>query len=353
MRTLRPKDPFLWICSILLWWVGLLGLFSLSRGTNYPLDLCLHQGAVGLLGIALATGCALGRWTTLNRALPWLLALSALSLGAVLLVGTTVNGATRWLSVPLLGGFQPSEPAKLVALLWTAHLMSTRAPAGGLVGVLGVVGLLAGMVFLQPDLGTALLLAGSCVLLAFIGGAPWKPLAALGVAGGASMPWLLSEYQWKRIHTLLAPESDPSGAGWNLEQSKIAIGSGGLWGKGALQGLQGPLDFLPEAHSDFIFAVLNEEYGFLGCLLVVLLLATLVGRLLWHAGSVSHPMRRLALIGIALHLALHGLLNIGMTVGMAPVTGSPLPFVSFGGTALVVNFVAVGIAEMILRAQRF
>jgi rod shape determining protein RodA len=354
MANLRPKDPWLWACPVLLWLSGLMGLYSLSRGPSYPLQLCLHQASVGLLALLGALLCARLRWSTVVRALPWALALTILSLLGVLLFGTNVNGATRWLSLGPLGSFQPSEPAKLVALLWTAHLLCRlRDPQRALGAVLGLVGLLAGLVFLQPDLGTALVLVTSCVLLAFIGGAPWKPLAALGLCAAILLPWLLDDYQWQRIHTFLAPESDPAGAGWNLEQSKIAIGSGGLWGKGAMLGLQGPLDFLPEAHSDFIFAVLNEEYGFLGCLLLVLLLSTLVGRLFWQASQTSHPMRRLVLIGLGLHFALHALLNIGMTVGVAPVTGSPLPFLSFGGTALAVNFLAIGLAEAILRAQRF
>jgi rod shape determining protein RodA len=354
MGNQRPKDPFLLICPVLLWLFGLMGLWSLSRGAHYPIALAGRQAVLGLFGIAIATLCARLRWASIARALPWALGLSVLSLLGVLLFGTNINGATRWLSMGPLGSFQPSEPAKLVAVLWTARLVCrAKDPRLGLLSVLAVVALLGGLIFLQPDLGTALVLAATCVLLAFVGGAPWQPLAALGCGGGLLLPWLLDDYQWKRIHIFLAPESDPSGAGWNLEQSKIAIGSGGLLGKGAFLGLQGPLDFLPEAHSDFIFSVLNEEYGFLACLLVVLLVGTLVGRLFWHAAGTAHPLRQLVLVGIGLHFALHAVLNMGMTIGIAPVTGSPLPFVSFGGTALLVNFAAIGIAESILRAQRF
>lgn len=354
MSLVRPKDPFLWLCPVLLWLFGLMGLWSLSRGANYPLDLLGRQAVIGLLGLAAGLFCARLRWATIWRALPWALGFSVFSLLAVLVFGTTINGATRWLSLGPLGSFQPSEPAKLVAVLWTARLTcQAREPLRGLAWVLGLVALLGGLIFLQPDLGTALILAGTCLALAFVGGAPWKPLAGLAVAGGAILPWFLDDYQWQRIHIFLDPQIDPSGAGWNLEQSKIAIGSGGLLGKGAFLGLQGPLDFLPEAHSDFIFSVLNEEYGFLACLLVIVLEATLVGRLFWHAQGLQHPQRQLVLVGLGLSFALHALLNVGMTVGLAPVTGSPLPFVSFGGTALLMNFLAVGLAESILRAQRF
>lgn len=354
MRSERSRDLFLWLCPILLWLFGLAGLWSLSRGANYPLALAQRQAAMGGLGLAGGLICARLRWSHIVRALPLALVLSTLSLLAVLFFGTTINGATRWLQLGPFGSFQPSEPAKLVALLWTAQLMvNARNPLRGLGSVLGLAAVLGGLIFLQPDLGTALVLAGTCVALAYVGGAPWKPLAGLAAVGAAGLPWFLDEYQWRRIHIFLAPESDPSGAGWNLEQSKIAIGSGGLLGKGAFLGLQGPLDFLPEAHSDFIFAVLNEEYGFLGCALVLLLLSTLVGRLFWHAYHTIHPMRRLVLVGLGLSFAFHALLNAGMTVGVAPVTGSPLPFVSYGGTALLVNFVAIGLAESSLRAQRF
>lgn len=354
MRNERAKDPLLWICPVLLWLCGLLGLWSLSRGANYPLELCARQAVIGLCGLALGWLCGQLRWSSLQRVLPWALGLSLVSLVAVLLVGTTINGATRWLQLGPLGSFQPSELAKLVALLWTARLTSQAETARrGLIHTLGIVVLLAGLIFLQPDLGTALVLAITCVLLAFIGGAPWKPLAVLSAGAALVLPPFLDDYQRKRIAIFLAPESDPSGAGWNLEQSKIAIGSGGVWGKGAFLGLQGPLDFLPEAHSDFLFSVLNEEYGFFGCLFMVLLLATVVGRLFWHAANTSHPFRRLVLVGVGLHIALHALLNMGMTVGLAPVTGSPLPFVSFGGTALLVNFLALGCCESALRAQRF
>lgn len=354
MRPLRWKDPFLWMAPVLLWLFGLCALFSLSRAPSYPVELAWRQTVTGALGLGL--GSLVGRipWASLVRCIPYLGGLAAVLLLAVLSVGSTVNGATRWLVLGPLGSFQPSEFAKLVALLITAQLWAEAdSPARALRSTGVVVALFSGLIFLQPDLGTALVLALSCTGLAFLTGAPWRPLAGLALAGLALLPWLLSDYQWKRIAIFLDPQSDPAGAGWNLEQSKIAIGSGGLWGKGAFLGLQGPLDFLPEAHSDFIFAVLNEEYGFLACLLIALLSATLVGRLWYHARRTRHPLRQAVLYGLAIHFALHGLLNTAMTIGLAPVTGSPLPFVSYGGTALLLNFLALGWAESALQAQRF
>ncbi len=354
MRWRLTRDPLIWLCPIGLWLFGLLGLWSLSRGANYPLSLFVRQACAGLLGLLAAQACAQLRWPTILKLLPWALGFSTASLVSVLAFGTNINGATRWLSLGPLGSFQPSEPAKLSALVATAYLMTrSDSTREGLAKTLGLVLLFSLLVFLQPDLGTALVLASGCVILAFLGGAPWRPLAALGGSAALILPWVLDDYQWRRIHTFLSPESDPSGAGWNLEQAKIAIGSGGILGKGPFAGLQGPLDFLPEAHSDFIFAVLSEEYGFLACLWVVVLTSLLVGRLFWQSTQTSHPMRQLVLVGIGVHFSLHALLNLGMTIGIAPVTGSPLPFVSFGGTALLVNFLAVGIAEAILRAQRF
>lgn len=348
------RDPLLWLCPIGLWLAGLLELWSLSRGLNYPVSLLIRQSVIGLLGLLTALFLARLRWPTVLRLLPWGVGLSAVSLLAVLAIGTNINGAERWLSLGPLGSFQPSEPAKLSAMVATAYLMTrSKTASQGLAKTLAMVGLFALLIFFQPDLGTALVLAGVSVGLAYLAGAPWKPLAALLGSAVAVLPWCLDEYQWQRIHTFLTPESDPSGAGWNLEQAKIAIGSGGVWGKGAFHGLQGPLDFLPEAHSDFIFAVLSEEYGFLACLWVVCLTTTLVSRLFYHGRKLSHPMRALVLVGLGLHFSLHAALNLGMTIGIAPVTGSPLPFVSFGGTALFCNFAAIGLAEAILRAQRF
>ncbi len=310
---------------------------------------------MGLVGILLGLLVARLAWTSLLKAIPWGLGFTVLSLIAVLFVGTEINGATRWLSLGPLGSFQPAEFAKLFALMGTAAI-TCRVPlpqARVFLYTFALIGVSAGLIFLQPDLGTALVLAATCLLLAFIGGLAWPPLALLGLSGAILLPWYLDEYQWNRIQVFLAPHSDPSGLGWNLEQSKIAIGSGGLTGKGAFLGLQGPLDFLPEAHSDFLFSVLAEEYGFAGCCFITLLLATLVGRLFWHSTQTRHPLRRLVLIGLGLHFAIHGLLNIAMTIGVAPVTGSPLPFVSFGGTALITNFLVIGLAEAILRSQTF
>lgn len=355
MSRPKLKDPLLWVCSILLWLFGLVGLWSLSRGANYPVALAHRQLTMGVIGLLLGLLVARLSWTTLLKALPWAIGFTVLTLVAVLMVGTEINGATRWLSLGPLGSFQPAELAKLFGLLGTATIACRVPPPQGRVFLytLALIAVMAGLIFLQPDLGTALVLTATCLLLAFIGGLAWPPLALLGLCGAFLLPWFLDEYQWNRIHVFLAPHSDPSGLGWNLEQSKIAIGSGGLTGKGAFLGLQGPLDFLPEAHSDFLFSVLSEEYGFLGCCLITLLLATLVGRLFWHSTHTRHPLRRLVLIGLGLHFAIHGLLNVAMTVGVAPVTGSPLPFVSFGGTALITNFLVIGLAEAILRSQTF
>lgn len=353
MRSWRREDPLLWLCPILLWLLGLAELLSLSRGSSYPIELCNRQLAIGIVGVGLSFGISKLAWQTIAKFVPIVLALATCSLMATLWMGTTINGAERWLSLGPLGSFQPSELAKLLSILYTARIMSL-APSvkAGLIKVLALVGTLAGLIFCQPDLGTALVLTASCLLLALIAGAPWKPILGLGAAGITIAPFILSDYQWERLHIFISPGSDLDGTGWNLEQSKIAIGSGGLLGKGAFQGLQGPLGFLPEAHSDFIFSALSEEFGFLASLLVVLLLATIVGRLFRHGRNTSLPQRRLVLIGLGLHFALHGILNLAMTVGIVPVTGSPLPFMSYGGTALLLNFCAIGLAQGILRDSR-
>ncbi len=356
MSNKRSIDVLLWLPAIGLWLIGLVGLWSLSRGLNYPHSLVWRQGVAGLLGLVLALACSRLKLARLTAVLPWATACCAGALLLVLVFGLEVNGARRWLELGPLGSFQPSEPAKVATLLSVALLISLRWGQSTLRMYLPNLALLvffAALIFAQPDLGTAIILTTTGLSVLFLSGAPWWPLLALSALAVLALPRFLDPYQMQRLKTFLTPDADPTGAGWNLEQSKIAIGSGGLSGKGAFLGLQGPLDFLPEAHSDFLFSVLAEEYGFLGCSLILALSAVLVGRLFWHGYQATHPFRRLALLGLAVHFGLHTVLNTAMTVGLAPVTGSPLLFVSFGGSALVSSFLAVGIAQSLVWAKRF
>jgi rod shape determining protein RodA len=319
-------------------------------------------------------------------------------LAAVLVIGTGAGPAEsvgRWIQVGPLR-FQPSEFAKIAAILGVAWLLSTReAPPAGIRDVIApsaLLGVLLGLVVLQPDLGTALAFVGILFAVLYWAGTPTLHLFFLAspglalvlsfstvvwsvyfvalvltvylsryrlylvestgvilanlAAGTIAMPvWSsLAEYQRNRLLVFLDPAMDPRGAGWNLIQSKVAIGSGGLTGKGFTQGTQKRLDFLPEQHTDFIFSVIGEELGFLGAALAILLFAALLYRLVQLAEKVDDPFAGLVLFGIFGAWIVHIFINIGMTVGIVPITGIPLPFVSYGGTFLLTCWVMTGLA---------
>ncbi len=319
-------------------------------------------------------------------------------LGATLVLGTgsgTAEGVGRWLQV---GGirFQPSELAKLATILALARLLATRdSPPSALKDLLAPSALVAlplGLVVLQPDLGTALAFVGILFAALFWAGTPASQLFLLAspgfalllsfdtliwsvyfmglvllvyllryrlylvesvgvllanlAAGTIAMPlWSsLADYQKNRLLVFLDPGLDPQGAGWNLIQSKVAIGSGGLLGKGFTQGTQKRLDFLPEQHTDFIFSVVGEELGFMGTTVVILLFAFVLVRLVRLAERVGDPFAGLVLFGIFGAWLVHIFINVGMTIGLVPITGIPLPFVSYGGTFLVMCWLSVALA---------
>lgn len=337
-----------------------------------------------------------GRWLEWGAAPAYLLGI--LLLGAALAVGTGAGPAEsvgRWIQVGPIR-FQPSEFAKIAAILGLARFISSRdGPPSKLMdfvppGVLTAVPL--GLVVLQPDLGTALAFVGILFAILFWSGAPLLHLfllaspglalilsfdtriwsiyfVGLGIAvyllryrlylteslavvlanlaaGTVALPvWnSLADYQKNRLLVFLDPGMDPRGAGWNLIQSKVAIGSGGFLGKGFTQGTQKRLDFLPEQHTDFIFSVIGEELGFVGSTATVLLFAALLYRLVRMAEQTSDPFAGLVLFGIFGAWLVHVFINVGMTIGIVPITGIPLPFVSYGGTFLLTCWVMTGLA---------
>ena len=323
---------------------------------------------------------------------------SLILLAATLVIGTgagTAVGVKSWIRIGPLG-FQPSEIAKLATILVLARLLSQRdEPLGSLRDILAPASLVAAplmLVMLQPDLGTAMAFVGILFAMLFWAGTPvallllvaspvpglilsydtklwsWYILAVVGflyfyryrlflfesvtvvlanfAAGTVARPlWnSLKEYQQNRILVFLDPEVDPRGAGYQIIQSKVAIGSGGLLGKGFTLGTQKRFDFLPEQHTDFIFSVVGEELGFLGTSLAVIAFGYLLVRLVRMAQHSPDPFAGLVLLGILGAWLVHIFVNIGMTVGLVPITGIPLPFVSYGGTFLLMSWVAVAIA---------
>ena len=272
--------------------------------------------------------------------------------GVVLLIGVALfgeirNGARRWLNLGF--AFQPSELLKLALPLMLAWYFQRneavlRAKHFLIGGALLVVPFL--LILRQPDLGTAMMIGASGFYLLFFAGLPWKVILGGATLGAASLPvvWnLMHDYQQQRVLTLLDPSSDPLGAGYHIIQSTIAIGSGGLFGKGWMQGTQNQLDFIPERTTDFIYAVFGEEFGYFGAILLVGLYLAIVARGLVIAARAPTLFGRLMAATLSLNLFTYAFVNMGMVSGILPVVGVPLPLMSYGGTALITLLLGVGI----------
>jgi rod shape determining protein RodA len=276
----------------------------------------------------------------------------------VLVVGKVRGGAQRWISFGAFN-FQPSEFAKVAVVLALAKYFSDRYHYGGIgfqetLPAFGMVVLPFLLVALQPDLGTAgvfmIILVGMIVVACVKG----KVLLLLGTAGAAAIPglWLvMKDYQKQRVLTFLDPERDPLGAGYHVIQSKIAVGSGGFLGKGYLHGTQGALRFLPEQHTDFAFAVFAEEWGFVGALVLLALFLFLVYRGFYLASRSQHRFASFACGGLAVYFLAHIAINLAMVCGLFPVVGIPLPFVSYGGSSMLTNMMALGIMSNLARSR--
>jgi len=264
------------------------------------------------------------------------------------LAGVTVKGATRWLDLGLTR-IQPSEMMRLalpLMLAWYFHNRdgSTKPADFLLASVLMAVPV--ALIAKQPDLGTALLVMAAGVYVLFFAGLPWKWLAALGAAGLAALPlaWtMMHDYQRTRVLTLIDPTTDPLGKGFHTLQATIAIGAGGAFGKGWMQGTQTHLEFIPERTSDFIFAVFSEEFGLVGNVVLMLLFLALVARALLIAMNASTTFSRLLAGSIALIIFTYAFVNMGMVSGILPVVGVPLPFVSYGGSSVLTTSICFGL----------
>jgi rod shape determining protein RodA len=268
---------------------------------------------------------------------------------AVFLLGRTVSGARRWLLVGPLS-VQPSELFKLCFVLMGVWLVTSRwaQPVGKTALILAAPLALVPAVLIvkQPDLGTALLLFPVLIALLVAAGLPLRILGGLVLAGLAALPlaWFaMKEYQRERILVFLDPFRDPLGSAYNVIQAKIAIGSGQLLGKGVAGATQSRLSFLPERHTDFIFAVFAETWGFVGCLVLLTCYALLLLRGFDIAASTREPVGRLVALGVTALVATQVIVNVGMVTGLIPVVGIPLPFMSYGGSSMVVSMMALGL----------
>lgn len=328
----------LWLTVFLLT-LGTLGLCVLYSASGHSADMVVSQGQRFVLGLVVMLVCAQIPPEVYRAAAPWFYGVTVLLLIAVLALGDESKGARRWLDLGVR--FQPSEMMKLAMPLMIASFLHGRAlppRAPTVLATLALVAVPSGLIVVQPDLGTGVLVICAGVFALYFGGWGWRWIAA-GIGGFAAAAYplwhSLHDYQRQRVLTFLDPESDPLGAGYHITQSKIAIGSGGLFGKGWMNGTQAQLEFLPESHTDFIFAVYAEEFGMLGVLLLLTLYLTLIGRGLVIAVRGQDTFQRLLAGSLSLTFFLYVFINMGMVLGLLPVVGVPLPMISFGGTSMV------------------
>jgi len=289
-----------------------------------------------------------------------LYAINVILLALVLILGRERLGAQRWFAIGDFA-FQPSEFIKISFILVLASILGSKRVdlkyAGGLVLPLLSLAVPFLLVLVQPDLGTAMLLIPIFFAMIYVAGARVKHLVILVLTGLAAMPFFwhfLRDYQKQRLLVFLNPNVDPLGAGYTIIQSKIAVGSGGLIGKGWLAGTQNQLNFLPERHTDFIFSVIGEEWGLFGALVLILLFFLIMRRSLDIASSTNDMYGKLVAVGIVTLLSLQVVINIAMTIGFMPVVGIPLPLVSYGGSSMITSFIAIALLLNIgMRRSRF
>jgi len=349
----RRLDGFLLAVAAAIVGVGLVTLFSAADQSVARVS---TQATSLALSLVLMWIVANVPPQTLSRVAVPLYVAGVLMLIAVALFGTVVNGSRRWLNLGF-ARFQPSELMKIaVPLMLAWYFQKFEGRIGWKDFAIAAVLIVVPVVLIkrQPDLGTSLLIgaAGFCVL--YLAGLSWKVIAGLSALGVAAAPlvWAhLADYQRGRILTFLDPTRDPLGAGYHSSQASIALGSGGIVGKGWLNGTQTHLDFLPERHTDFIFAVFGEEFGLIGNAVLLVLYLLLIGRGMMIAAGASTLFGRLIAGAITLMFFVYAFVNMGMVSGILPVVGVPLPLVSYGGTAMVSLFIGLGIL-MSVQANR-
>lgn len=342
-------DPWL-LCFLLL--NAALGLMVVYSASGQDSQMVLRQAISFGVGFIALFICAQIPPKVYQAISPFFYVLGVVSLILVLLVGETRMGARRWISLPGIGSMQPSELMKFAMPLMMAWFFARRPFPPKLLDIIIALVLMLipfVLVALQPDLNIGLIIPGIFVL--FLSGMSWKlilgALSALAIAAPALWMFVFQEYQKKRVITLFNPESDALGAGWNIIQSKIAIGSGGLTGKGYLGGTQSHLGYLPEHHTDFIMSTYAEEFGFIGVFLLISLFAAIIIRCLMIGMDCFHNFGRLFAGAIGLTFFFFVFLSTGMVSGILPVTGDPLPLMSYGGTAVISMLASMGIVMSI------
>jgi rod shape determining protein RodA len=363
-RFLQNFDWVTFLTIISISFIGIITIFSATRQLGDSPQASFYIKQIIWLAISI---CALFvivsfDYTWLGRiALP-LYITGVVLLGIVLVAGRVGMGAQRWISLGFFS-FQPSEFFKLIFIIMLSGYYSLSQEALDTSRLLRVCFMIVLLPFLllirQPDLGTAIMIFLIFASLSLAKGLRKKLLVILVIIGMVSLPFIgnilwtgLKDYQKNRLIAFIDPQTDPTGIGYHINQSKVAIGSGEFAGKGFLKGTQGPFRFLPEKHTDFIFAVFAEEWGFLGSLFLLALYFILLIRGLDTARKAKDDFSRLLALGITFMFSIYLFVNVGMTLGIMPVVGIPLPFMSYGGTALLSNFISAGVLINI-RTRRF
>jgi rod shape determining protein RodA len=354
----REFDWVLFLAMLALVCIGLVMIFSSYEASLPPSDRPLmentvfRQGlfaAIGLVAYLVFAAVDYHELVALNR---WIFVFCIAFLGLTALVGQTRFGARSWLNIVNTFGGQPSELVKVLMIVVLArHLGQSHAAMESIKPLLASIAILippAALIYVQPDFGTALILVATWVGMVFLAGVRWRFLALFASIGAILTPviWFqMEDYMRLRVITFLYPESDPSGASYNIMQALISIGSGGLWGKGLLQGTQSQLYFLRVRHTDFVFSVLAEEFGFVGSMLLLALFIVLLLRLVRIGLEARDTYGRLIAGGVATMIFVQAFINLAMNANLIPVTGLPLPLVSYGGSSLINTLAALGLAQ--------
>ena len=337
--------------------VGIFGLFVLYSAAGDNTALWFSQVARFGIGFAIMISIAQVPDHFIRMVSPIAYVLGLMLLLLVAVAGDVGKGAQRWLDIGIIR-FQPSEIMKLAVPMMCAWYLHQRPLPPSLWNVVAVLAMILVPVLLiaeQPDLGTALLVAAAGLLVVVLGGLPWTYILGCAVIAGAAVPlvWgMLHDYQRQRVLTLLDPQSDALGAGYHIIQSQIAIGSGGVFGKGWTNGSQAQLEFLPERSTDFIFAVVGEELGLLGLLALLVGYMFIIGRALYMSTQCRGAYARLLSGSIALTFFVYVFVNAGMVTGLLPVVGVPLPLVSYGGTSLVTLMAGFGMLMSLYSSRK-
>ncbi|TCM59499.1 cell elongation-specific peptidoglycan biosynthesis regulator RodA [Acinetobacter calcoaceticus] len=344
-------DP--WLCLYLIM-IALLGLTVLYSASAQDLGLVSKQAMSFAIGFTVMISLAQVPPKVYQAFSPYFYAFGLLALIAVMVFGEVRMGAQRWIDIPGFGSVQPSEFMKVGMPLMIAWFLALKPLPPSFKNVLislGLIGVPFILIAEQPDLGTSLLILASGIFVLFLSGLSWTMILAAFAVAAVIIPiawmFLLHDYQRQRVLTLLNPEADALGTGWNIIQSKTAIGSGGFVGKGFLEGTQSHLHFLPEGHTDFIIAAFSEEFGLIGILLLITLYFLIILRTFQISLQSFHNFGRMVAAAFALSFFVYVFVNAGMVSGILPVVGVPLPFMSYGGTAIITLMATFGIVMSI------